>query len=105
MGLSSPWDEYKNTQLFTNLKIKQTTLIRNTKHLQGLTQWDLVPLVPTLTYTSVNLENLRNCLVSNQCIDDDRLNKKTYTLTTTFHEPVEVSNTYVRFGYIPLIIC
>ena len=36
MGLFSPWVNYKNKQLFTNMKIKQTTLRFNIKHLQGM---------------------------------------------------------------------
>ena len=35
MGLCVPWDDYKNKQFFTNMKIKQTTLRCNTKHIQG----------------------------------------------------------------------
>ena len=36
MGLSASWADYKNKQFFTNMKIKQTTLRYNTKHLQAI---------------------------------------------------------------------
>ena len=38
MGLSSTLDKYKNKQFFTNMKISQTTLIRNKKNHRGLNQ-------------------------------------------------------------------
>ena len=34
MGLCDPWDDYKNKKIFTNMKIKQTTFICNTKYIQ-----------------------------------------------------------------------
>ena len=37
-----------------------------------LTQWAFVTLGMTLTYTTINLKNLRKLLESNQCIDGDR---------------------------------
>ena len=36
MRIFDPWEEYKNKQLFANMKIKQTTLICNTQNLQGI---------------------------------------------------------------------
>ena len=35
MGFCAPCADYKNKQLFTNMKIKQTALICNKKHLQA----------------------------------------------------------------------
>ena len=32
----NPWSEYKNKQVFTNMKMKQTTLWRKTEKLQGI---------------------------------------------------------------------
>ena len=34
MGISAHWADYKNTQLFTNVKIKQTNLRCNINNLQ-----------------------------------------------------------------------
>ena len=45
---------------------------------EGLTQWDFVTLGKTLTYTTSNLNNLSNCLESNQCIDGNRCNNKNW---------------------------
>ena len=57
------------------MKIKQRTF-RYIKNYKQLTQSYFVPLESTLTYKTVNLKNLRNCLESNQCIDDNRRNYK-----------------------------
>ena len=35
-----------------------------------------MPLYPALTYTTVNLNHLINCLEANKCIDDNRFNNK-----------------------------
>ena len=48
MGLCDSWDEYKNKQFFTNIKIKQTALRCNTKYLQAINPISLCdPLVNT----------------------------------------------------------
>ena len=88
MGLSYPWDEYKNKLFFPNMKIKQTTLIYNTKHLQEINQMVLCtpPLMLTLTNKTKNLKNLSNYPEANKCIDGESCNNRTGTLATTFHK-------------------
>ena len=48
MCIIAPWDGYLKKQLFTNMKMWQTTLLCNKKNCKGLTQWDFVPLWPTI---------------------------------------------------------
>ena len=43
MGLSAPFADYKNKQLFTNMKLQQTNLLCKTKKLQGINPMGLVP--------------------------------------------------------------
>ena len=62
----------KNKQLFTNMKIKLSTLRCNGKIYKELIQWGFVPLGKTLTYTTENMKNLSKCIKSNQCIDVNR---------------------------------
>ena len=88
MYLGALWYNYNNKEVFTNMKIKQTTLRFNTKHLQELTQCTLMPLWQTLTYTTENLKNLNIFLGSNQCIDWFGWNHITVILATTFHKSV-----------------
>ena len=52
MDLSEPWADYKN-QLFTNSKIKQTTIRCNTKKLKGIN--------PMLLVASLVNTYLQNC--------------------------------------------
>ena len=66
MQCCKPWADYlniyiqKNENKTNNLKIfKKNVLLRM-----------------TLTYTTSNLNNLKNCLGSNQCIDCDSCNHK-----------------------------
>ena len=51
---------------------------------EGLTHWDFLPLGTTLTYTTSNLKNFRNCLEGNQYIDDNRWNNKN---RNPWHDP------------------
>ena len=76
--LCDPWVDYKIKQFFTNMRIKQTTLTCNTKKCKGLNQWAFVSLGLTLTYTTTTVSNLRNCLESNQCIDDTMQNNQNW---------------------------
>ena len=64
----------------------------------------LFPLGPTLPYTASNLNNFRNFLEVDQCIDGDRLNQNKVSLATTFYKPAGEGNPYVWFGYVPLTI-
>ena len=75
MGIFRSSMTIKN-QFCTNMKTKKSNLRCNTKHLQESTQWALVPLCQTHTYTTSNLKNLSNCLEYNKCIDGDRWNHK-----------------------------
>ena len=50
-------------------------------------------------YISIFSNNIEECLEANQCIDDDRRNKKPGTLTTTLHKNGEEENEYASFGY------
>ena len=52
------------------------SLDNSIKSCEVLTQWKFSPLGPTLIYKTSNLNNLRNCLEANQCIDGDRCNHK-----------------------------
>ena len=52
MGLSTTLDDYKNKQLLTNTNFSPKTLRQNTKKCKGLTQWEFVPLGPTLIFTT-----------------------------------------------------
>ena len=45
-------------------------------HCEGLTKWSFVPLGKTLTYKTLNLNNLRKCLEDKQCIYCNRSKKK-----------------------------
>ena len=42
----------------------------------GLNQWSFVPLGPTLTYKTSNLNKFRKFLAANQCIDGNSWNNK-----------------------------
>ena len=52
MCICDPWYDNKNKQFFTNMKIKETTLRCNIKHVQGIIPMGLgVPLADTYIHT------------------------------------------------------
>ena len=60
MGLSSPWANYKNKQLSTNMKLNEQPY-DITKKTKGLTQWVLVPLGQTIKKNIIHKhENVTN---------------------------------------------
>ena len=72
---------------------------------EGLTQWDFVTLGTTLTYTTSNLNNPRNCLEDNQCIDGNRRNHRNRHPQYNLLQVCRGSKYVFRFGYGPLKIC
>ena len=84
MGICTPWSDYfiNNQKNYQNInkKKKMTSCWKYLDHslnnCEGLTQWAFVPLETTLTQKTYNLNNLRNCLELNQCIDYDSYNHK-----------------------------
>ena len=109
MGLFSPWVNYKNKQLFTNMKIKQTTLRFNIKHLQGMNTMGLgVSWIPFVRNLPTQLRNLRTWRTDLKKLNVSMAKgeiTKTGTIDTTLHKPVGEANQYVPIGYTPLIIC
>ena len=101
MLLCAPWTSYKNKQLFTNMKIKQTNLRYNTKHIQGINPMDLgvhcYPFSQNL-HTQLKTLNPINVLMATGAIT------KTVTLAMIFHNTSGGGNMCVRFGYGPLTI-
>ena len=83
MGLCKPLENsfineqnnYQNIYKKTNMASCWKSLDHSQNNCAGLTQWAFVPLVPTLTYTNSNLNNLRNWLEANQFIDFSMCNK------------------------------
>ena len=63
MVFIAPWVKHKNKQLFTNMIIKQTILLCNTKTFKGLTQLDLAPLRPTIKKNVHKHKNVTNNLM------------------------------------------
>ena len=41
IGLCTPWDNKRNEQFITNIRVKQTTLRINTKRIQGINTMNL----------------------------------------------------------------
>ena len=60
----------------TNINSCWNALDHSQNNFEGLTQWEFVPLGLILTYTTSNLNNLRNYLEANPCIEDNRWNHK-----------------------------
>ena len=59
---------YQNKDNKTKIIFCWKSLDRSQNNCEGLTQWDFVSLGDTITYTTSNLNNLRNFIGSNQCI-------------------------------------
>ena len=105
MILFAPLGDYKDKQLFTNMKIEQTTIRYDRKKLQAINPMFIcAPWYDTYLH-NCKLEELNiiefnpiNILITTVKV------KKTGTLATIFHKPVGGVNPYVRFGYGPLKI-
>ena len=109
MGIYPLLDDYKNKQLFTNTKIKKTTLRYNAKKLQGINPMGLCnPLCPLVQHLPKQLQTWRTwgtALNSINVLMSTGEITKAITLATAAHKPVVEANTYVWFGYIPPKIC
>ena len=57
MVLCVPWDDYKNKQFLTNMKIIIKPSYVRHKIYRELTKWAFFLLGLTLTYTTTNLKN------------------------------------------------
>ena len=79
-------------------------LYHSVNNFDWLTQWESVPLGPTLTYTTSNLNNLSKFLEANQFIDWYRLNNKNRKPHHDLPKSLGEKNPYVLFGYSPLTI-
>ena len=108
MGLCEPWEEYKNKPLFTNMKIKQTILICNTKYIQGMNPVGLgAPWCPFIQHLLTRLQTWINWLTALKPINlfmATGARTKNVTLDMALHKPVGWANPYVWFGYVPLTI-
>ena len=80
MGLCAPWSDSfidnKKTIKTQTKKQRYIFLDRSLNNCEGLNQWAFVPLGPTLTYTTSNLNNQRNYLEANKCTDYNKCNQK-----------------------------
>ena len=84
MVLCSPWADsfinnqknYQDMDNKTNMNYCLKALDRSINSCEGLTQWAVVNLGPTLTYKTSNLNNLGNLFEANKCINGNRRNKK-----------------------------
>ena len=74
--LYSQLKNYQNIDNKTKINPSWKYLDHSKNDRGGLTQWAFVTLGYTLTYTTSKLNNLRNCIEANKCIDGDRLNHK-----------------------------
>ena len=81
MGVCAPWtDSFINNQNnYQNIDNKTKMIFFENISLNnclGLTQFPFVTLGTTLTYTTPNLNNSRNLVESNKCIDRTSCNHK-----------------------------
>ena len=84
IGLCAPWcdsfidtqNNYQNIENKTKMIFCWKGLDQSLNNCERSTQWTFDPLGSTLTYKTPNLDNLRNFLEANQCIDDKRCNHK-----------------------------
>ena len=77
MGFCAPWDDYfinNNKKLKHRQQQKMDSCWNFLDH--SITLLNFVLLGPTLTYTTSNLNNLRDCLESNKFIGGNRCNHK-----------------------------
>ena len=131
-GLMKKTIHRRNLEKCNWFQFKKTNIPQN--KCKGLTQWAIVPLGPTLIYTTkkrisnltnktwlvilISLLRLLQWTMNNEIevlgmIDLNPINilmttsetTKSLTLSTTFHKPTRVTKIFVRFGYRPLKIC
>ena len=111
MRLFPRWSDYfinnhffQNTDNKINMNSCWKALDHSLNNCEELTQWEFVPLVPTFTYTTSNLKNLRNFLEANKFIDVNRCNNKNLHTCHKLPQACWEANPYVQFKYIPLKI-
>ena len=98
--LYSQLKNYQNIDNKTKMNFCWKYLDQSQNSFGRLTQWDFVPLGPTLIHKTSNLNNLRNFLEANTFIDVNRWNHKNrhphHDLTQTYRESKSICPVRIR---------